>query len=447
MSIYVSLFDKRAASIGAALESLAGKNARSALGMFADIIASPHVPTNQVGSTAAAAPVARIDEDGSVRALMRGRYSPFNNSLQYVRNILSPAPNSMRPSNFLYADILEFLIRNRKVKIDFSVEGYASARTIVNRMGQLGYDEGDAFSGLAQLSKSFFRTVETSLSLMLEAIPEPGAAPNIASCGDGRRVPTWDSRNNKYRTAQREDLEHSAASTRFFGLPPTAGEHRLEERAGVAALLARHVFGRAGGDDFAVAAFGAEVDDPVGGAPITSPPPASVRTPAVFGRFRNVAAAECKTSRFEFFGIIERHCRGPAFVAVVKLIGTSAAYLPSWISSVILRVLPIILTSASGPHSRAPHGAAPPKGPGNLLRRLDALVRKPDLAVAPPSNITLGVQLPAGDQQPHARIECFRCCDGDLNAAPFERLISLCRNPRDLPPLLIAEGYEQVVEF
>jgi GTPase SAR1 family protein len=152
MSIYASLFDRRAANIGAALESLTARNARSALGMFADIIASPHIPTSQIGSTAAASSVARIDEDKIVRALMRGRYKVFNNRLKYVRNILSPAPESIRPSNFLYADILEFLIKNRKVKIDYSVEGYASGRTIVNRMGQLGYDEGDAFSALKQLS-------------------------------------------------------------------------------------------------------------------------------------------------------------------------------------------------------------------------------------------------------------------------------------------------------
>jgi hypothetical protein len=151
MSIYASLFDRRASQIGAALESLAAKNARSALGMFADIIASPHIPTNQIGATAAASEVARIEEDRIIRALMRGRYRLFNNKIRYIRNILSPVHGAKRPSNFLYADILEFLIRNRKVKIDFSVEGYASARTIVNRMGQLGYDEDDAFSSLKQL--------------------------------------------------------------------------------------------------------------------------------------------------------------------------------------------------------------------------------------------------------------------------------------------------------
>ncbi len=170
MSIYASLFDKRASSIGAALESLAGKNARNALGMFADIIASPHVPTSQIGSTAAASEVARIDEDRIVRALMRGRYRLFNNKLTYVRNILSPVPNAKRPSNFLYADILEFLIRHRKEKIDFSVEGYASGRTIVNRMGQLGYDEEDAFAALKQLAKWNLVEPESLLveDLMLE---------------------------------------------------------------------------------------------------------------------------------------------------------------------------------------------------------------------------------------------------------------------------------------
>ena len=70
MSIYASLFDRRASQMGAAIESLAAKNARSALGMFADIIASPHIPTSQMGSTAAASSVARIEEDRLIRALM-----------------------------------------------------------------------------------------------------------------------------------------------------------------------------------------------------------------------------------------------------------------------------------------------------------------------------------------------------------------------------------------
>jgi hypothetical protein len=153
MSIYLSLFDRRTAHIGATFEALVAKDARSALGMFADIIASPHIPTSQIGSAAAAGAIGRMEEDRIIRALMRGRFRMFNNKGNYVRNILSSVPKATRPSNFLYADLLEFLIRHRKEKVDFSVEGYASCRTLVNRMGQIGYDEEDSFAALCQLAE------------------------------------------------------------------------------------------------------------------------------------------------------------------------------------------------------------------------------------------------------------------------------------------------------
>jgi hypothetical protein len=152
MTIYTSIFDRRVAHIGGVIESLVAKDARSALAMFADIIASPHIPTSQIGSTAAGGRVG-MREDSIIRALMRGRARIFNNKAKYVHNILSTVPKAMRPSNFLYADILELLIRRRKEKIDYSVEGYASARTIVNHMSQLGYDERDAFAALSQLAE------------------------------------------------------------------------------------------------------------------------------------------------------------------------------------------------------------------------------------------------------------------------------------------------------
>jgi hypothetical protein len=164
LSIYTSMFDRRVAHIGGVIESLVAKDARSALAMFADIIASPHIPTSHIGSTAAGGNVGQMQEDRIIRALMRGRFRMFNNKGRYVRNILSSVPRAVRPSNFLYADILEFLIRRRKEKIDFSVEGYASARTIVNRMGQLGYDEQDAFAALSQLAEWEFVQPESLIT-------------------------------------------------------------------------------------------------------------------------------------------------------------------------------------------------------------------------------------------------------------------------------------------
>ena len=151
MSIYLSLCER--SYIGGALEALVAKDVRTALGMFADIIASPHIPTSDITSVALNAGPIRFAEDDILRALMRGRYRVFNDRGLYIHDILGVCREAKRPSNFLYADILEFLIRNRKQRIDFSVEGYALASTVVNRMEQLGYDEENAFAGLKQLVK------------------------------------------------------------------------------------------------------------------------------------------------------------------------------------------------------------------------------------------------------------------------------------------------------
>jgi GTPase SAR1 family protein len=149
--IYKSLFERKISAVGAAIESLVARNVRVALGMFADIISSPHVPTSQITTAAVTGTPDQIDEDRILRALMRGRYRLFHNRGPYVRNVIGVDLECKRPSNFLYADILEFLIRSRKQKIDFSVEGYASAGAVVSRMGTLGYDEEDAFRSLKQL--------------------------------------------------------------------------------------------------------------------------------------------------------------------------------------------------------------------------------------------------------------------------------------------------------
>lgn len=79
--------------IGAAIESLVAKDARNALGMFAHIIASPHIPTSQTSSTVIAGSVSRIPED-QIIPLMRGRFRMFNNRTKYVRNFLSSVPKA-----------------------------------------------------------------------------------------------------------------------------------------------------------------------------------------------------------------------------------------------------------------------------------------------------------------------------------------------------------------
>lgn len=150
MSIYLSLFD-RSAQIAAALEALVAKDVRRALGMFGDIIVSPHIPTNQITGAALSGGENRIQENRIIRSLMRGRYKYFNGRSIYVRNILGADLSHNRPSNLLTADILEYLIRNRKSQIDFTQEGYATIATVLKKMSQLGYDEQDSFRAIDTL--------------------------------------------------------------------------------------------------------------------------------------------------------------------------------------------------------------------------------------------------------------------------------------------------------
>jgi GTPase SAR1 family protein len=142
MSIYLSLFDDRSVKVAAALEALVAKDVRRALSMFGDIIVSPHIPTTQITS-AVLGGEQRIQEYRIIRALMRGRYKYYNGRSLYIYNVLYAHPESNRPSNLLIPDILDYLIRNRKSRIDFTQEGYATIGTIIKKMSQLGYDDED----------------------------------------------------------------------------------------------------------------------------------------------------------------------------------------------------------------------------------------------------------------------------------------------------------------
>lgn len=151
MTIYLSLFDARTTRIAASIEALVAKDVRRALGMFADIIVSPHIPTAQITGTLMAPGSWRMPEYQVIRALMRGRYRYFGGQSPYIKNLLSANPDHTRPSNFLYLDILEYLTRIRKKQVDFAQEGYVLAETVMKNMGQLGYDELDALSALRTL--------------------------------------------------------------------------------------------------------------------------------------------------------------------------------------------------------------------------------------------------------------------------------------------------------
>ncbi len=151
LGIYLSIFDRGTMQVTQALEALVAKDVRRALGMFGDILVSPHIPTEHIAGITMSGGKNRIQEYRIIRALMRGRYKYYNARSPYVRNILAADPDHERPSNFLNADILEYLIRRRKDKIDLQTEGYARIDTLIKAMGFLGYSENDTFSAVRKL--------------------------------------------------------------------------------------------------------------------------------------------------------------------------------------------------------------------------------------------------------------------------------------------------------
>jgi len=151
MTIYLSMFGQRTFKVASALEALVARDVRRALGMFADIIVSPHIPTSQITGTMLSGGINRIQEYRIIRSLMRQRYRYYNGRSGYIRNILDADTSYGRPSNLLFSDILDYLIRNRKTRIDFTQEGYASVGTILKKMGMLGYSEEDAFAASQKL--------------------------------------------------------------------------------------------------------------------------------------------------------------------------------------------------------------------------------------------------------------------------------------------------------
>jgi hypothetical protein len=82
---------------------------------------------------------------------MRSRYRYFNGKSKFIHNILEIDLDHSRPSIFLLADALEFLVRHRKERIDFSLEGYATVETMLRYLTSIGYDERDAERAVGRL--------------------------------------------------------------------------------------------------------------------------------------------------------------------------------------------------------------------------------------------------------------------------------------------------------
>ena len=121
------------------LEALVAKDVRRALGMFSDIIVSPHISTNQITGAAIAGSSYRIPERHLIRALMTEAGTSISwtgvstSTTSSARTIATPG--RVTSSSWTSSNIS---IRNRKERIEFNQEGYVTIGKLVNEMSRPG---------------------------------------------------------------------------------------------------------------------------------------------------------------------------------------------------------------------------------------------------------------------------------------------------------------------
>jgi hypothetical protein len=168
-SLYVTLFHRHT-QVAGAIEALAGKDVRRALSMFADLIVSRHLSESEITKVVTKPEDFGISEATIIRILMRTRYRLFSENNGYITNIFDCSPAWRRPSNFLYAEILEFLIERRKEAGDISLEGYFSIGTITDAMQRLGFVEDDVFDAVEKLVRRGLVITDRQSATRLRAV-------------------------------------------------------------------------------------------------------------------------------------------------------------------------------------------------------------------------------------------------------------------------------------
>jgi len=149
--LYNSLFDRRR-NIARVLEAIAGKDVRRALEIFVAIITSGYLSTTVIASNTLGSGDVSLKEHTILRILMRTNRRFFSpESGGFVHNIFSFDENFEKPDNFLIAEILYFLLRNRKVLGQINLEGYFTCTQIVDVMQKIGYTPDDVFRMLRHL--------------------------------------------------------------------------------------------------------------------------------------------------------------------------------------------------------------------------------------------------------------------------------------------------------
>ncbi len=152
-TVFQHLFASTSRKISWITEGLSGKNARSALQMFARMIYSPHIDERHFIRVGTAGGDRAIPERAVLNALMKTDYLYFADDHGFVSNVWDFSDDTETSDNFIRTEILGFLVSRRKFIGDVGMEGYFHAGRLCEHLGLMGYDPRDVMTELNWCAK------------------------------------------------------------------------------------------------------------------------------------------------------------------------------------------------------------------------------------------------------------------------------------------------------
>jgi GTPase SAR1 family protein len=149
-SLYLDIFSG-GRRISWLLEALSGKNVRESLLMFSRILMSGHLDVRAITTTLLEPTHFHISDTTIIRTLMRTDYVYGADNHGFISNIFYCDQTWKRGSNFLIAETMYLLVRQRKRRSAIGVQGYFQVSEIVDHLTRMGFVTDDIVSGLGYL--------------------------------------------------------------------------------------------------------------------------------------------------------------------------------------------------------------------------------------------------------------------------------------------------------
>jgi len=133
------------------LEALAGRDVRKSLEMFTRLLMSGHLDERVITGTILGSSSFFISDTLIIKMLMKTDYLYFADDHGFVTNVFYCDPEWSRPSNFLIAEALHFLVMRRKKTGDAGWQGYFRVSMVLSFLNRMGFAPDDTLNGLTYL--------------------------------------------------------------------------------------------------------------------------------------------------------------------------------------------------------------------------------------------------------------------------------------------------------